>query len=55
MLDKKTVRNARLAYIRLSQIFEGDNATNYPTDDSFITFYRILLSKLGFKEEGLHH
>lgn len=50
MYTKNTLTNARLAYLRLSQVFDVE-PSEFPTNESFETFYRIILVKLGLALE----
>lgn len=50
MYNKQLLTSARLAYVRLGQIFD-EQPTDFPTDESFETFYRIILMKLGLLTE----
>lgn len=50
MANKNLIEHARLAYLRLSVIFDAQ-PTSYPTTESFESFYRILLLKLGINEK----
>lgn len=50
MYTKNTLHHARMAYVRLSQIFD-ESPSEFPTDESFESFYRLILLKLGMLKE----
>lgn len=49
MPSKQALHHARLAYVRLSQIFDPQ-PTDFNSDESFEALYRIILVKLGVIE-----
>lgn len=50
MINRNMLEHAHIAYLRLSEIFDVQ-PTSYPSPESFESFYRIMLLKLGVLEQ----